>query len=95
MAYDPSARRDSGTTRSKVRGSIAIPEADFSGKSGGLDMARVMMRYTCEDTGEEWRSKTNMDPVVRRSNQRDCRERERDLHVSFVINTPSILLPAL
>ena len=64
MAYDPSARRDSGTTRSKVRGSIAIPEAVFWGKSGGLDMTRVMMRYTCEDTGGEWRSKTNMEAFV-------------------------------
>ena len=59
MAYDPSVRRDSGTTRSKLRGSIAIPEAVFWGKSGGLDMARVTMRYTCEDTGGEWRSKTD------------------------------------
>jgi hypothetical protein len=64
VAYDPSARRDSGTTRSKLRGSIAIPEAVFSGKSGGLDMTRVMMRYTCEDTGGEWRSKTNGGSVV-------------------------------
>jgi hypothetical protein len=76
VAYDPSARRDSGTTRSKLRGSIAIPDADFSGKSGGLDMARVMMRYTCEDTGGEWRSKANMEAMIRRSNQRDCRERD-------------------
>jgi hypothetical protein len=64
VAYDPSARRDSGTTRSKLRGSIAIPEAVFWGKSGGLDMMRVMMRYTCEDTGGEWRSKTNGGSVV-------------------------------
>ena len=40
MAYDPSARRDSGTTRSRVRGSTAIPEAVCSGKRGGLDMMR-------------------------------------------------------
>lgn len=76
MAYVPSARRDSGTTRSKVRGSIAIPEAVFCGKSGGLDMTRVMMRYTCEDTGGEWRSKTKFGATRRRSNQRVCRERD-------------------
>ncbi len=81
MAYVPSARRDSGTTRSKLRGSIAIPEAVCWGKSGGLDMMRALMRYTCEDTGGESRSKTNMEGSGRRSNQRwDCRERDLVCH---------------
>jgi len=50
-AYDPSARLDSGMTRSKVRGSIAIPAAVCSGKSGGLDMMIELVRCTCEDCG--------------------------------------------
>lgn len=36
--YDPSGRFDSGITRSRVRGSTAIPAAVFSGLRGGLDM---------------------------------------------------------
>lgn len=36
--YDPSGRRDSGITRSRVRGSSAMPAAVVSGKMGGLDM---------------------------------------------------------
>jgi hypothetical protein len=52
VAYEPSARLDSGITRSKVRGSSAIPEADCCGKSGGLDMmVIVLVRCTCDDSG--------------------------------------------
>jgi hypothetical protein len=52
VAYEPSARRDSGMTRSNVRGSIAIPEADCWGKSGGLDMMIVLVRCSnCDKLG--------------------------------------------
>jgi hypothetical protein len=86
VAYDPSARRDSGTTRSKERGSIAIPEAVFCGKSGGLDMARVMMRYTCEDTGGGVAVRDEYGGTRRRSNQRDCRERDLCLPRVLVVS---------
>ena len=50
-AYDPSARLDSGMTRSKLRGSIAIPEAVCSGKRGGLDM---MIEFARIPGGPRW-----------------------------------------
>jgi hypothetical protein len=36
--YDPSGRFDSGITRSRVRGSTAMPAVVFSGLRGGLDI---------------------------------------------------------
>jgi hypothetical protein len=36
--YVPSGRFDSGMTRSRVRGSTAIPAVVFSGLRGGLDI---------------------------------------------------------
>jgi hypothetical protein len=36
--YDPSGRRDSGITRSSVRGSTAMPAAVLGGLIGGLDI---------------------------------------------------------
>jgi hypothetical protein len=36
--YDPSGRRDSGITRSSVRGSTAMPAAVLGGLMGGLDI---------------------------------------------------------
>ena len=38
--YDPSKRFDSGTTRSRVPGSTAMPDGVVSGYRGGLDMGR-------------------------------------------------------
>lgn len=41
QSHEPSDRRDSGMTRSRVRGSTAIPATDLSGTMDGLDMVEV------------------------------------------------------
>ena len=67
MAYDPSVRRDSGTTRSKAaRIDCDTRSFVFSRKDWWFGhVTRVMMRYTgAGNTGGEWRSKTNGGSVV-------------------------------
>lgn len=43
--HDPSARRDSGITRSSVRGSTAMPAVDVSGTIGGRDMVQLGTKW--------------------------------------------------
>jgi hypothetical protein len=58
VTHVPSARRDSGTTLSRVRGSTAIPEVVVFGTMSGFDMAEVKCSMSCVVTSNEifqWR----------------------------------------
>ncbi len=48
--HEPSGRRDSGITRSRVRGSSAIPAAEVSGMIGGFDMLSAKSRVIAART---------------------------------------------
>lgn len=53
QTYEPSGLRDSGMTRSRVRGSTEMPATVVSGTIAGLDMMRVRTK-TKPGGGSRW-----------------------------------------
>ena len=78
--YEPSGLRDSGMTRSSVRGSTAMPEAVVSGTIDGFDISGGLRRDSVRLECKVWRSGLNVQAV----NKQRRRVRERAVEMEVV-----------